>query len=466
MFKRRNRTFGQSRGDYRQLEDRRLLAGNVRVAVNDGSIFIRGDNADNVVEAVRVYDDIGDSFIAIRGLDGTTINGGSEILVPDGNVFVPIPGNDEGIYNGFRVNLGQGDDFMRFEGVAVGGVSRFYGGPGNDSVSFFQSSFEDLTVQTYTGDDSISLDRVLITGDLRAFTLAGNDTIGLSEVTVTGGSDVRAVLSTEQGDDRISLRFSKFRELAVFTGDGDDFFGTNSSTADAQVFTGNGNDQVSLFDTSFFKGVVAGQGSDGDGLVVDGERGSGNLRLPGFEGLLEDGAEKTQGVLNDQILSGVGLGTVAELIALDPQLSVVSDAFDSFEPNAFDGRLDDTRAGVDELVTLFAPTNAAFAALPGGLLDSLSRDELSDILSFHIGVGTEEDLLPSGRTDVEGLGASLSDLEIEAAEEIVTLLQGSTIDVDLTDEGVVLDSDAKLVTTNIRAKNGVVHVIDGVLLPG
>ena len=94
------------------------------------------------------------------------------------------------------------------------------------------------------------------------------------------------------------------------------------------------------------------------------------------------------------------------------------------------------------------------------------RDRLSDILSFHIGVGTEEDLFPSGRTDVEGLGASLSDLEIEAAEEIVTLLQGSTIDVDLTDEGVVLDSDAKLVTTNIRAKNGVVHVIDGVLLPG
>ena len=99
-------------------------------------------------------------------------------------------------------------------------------------------------------------------------------------------------------------------------------------------------------------------------------------------------------------------------------------------------------------------------------MDSLSRDELSDILSFHIGVGTEEDLFPSGRTDVDGLGASLSDLEIEAAEEIVTLLQGSTIDVDLTDEGIVLDSEAKLITTNIRAKNGVVHVIDGVLIPG
>ncbi len=46
MFKRRNGAVKSARADYRQLEDRRMLAGNVRVNFSDGSGFLRGDNAD------------------------------------------------------------------------------------------------------------------------------------------------------------------------------------------------------------------------------------------------------------------------------------------------------------------------------------------------------------------------------------------------------------------------------------
>ena len=136
------------------------------------------------------------------------------------------------------------------------------------------------------------------------------------------------------------------------------------------------------------------------------------------------------------------MGTITELLALDSSLSTVSGALSA---TGFDDLLNDMGSG-PEMSTLFAPTDEAFAALPPGLLDSLSTDDLRDILRFHISE------------------AVLSQSEIEAREEVFTLL-GDTIDVELTDDGVVLDGDAQFVVTNIRAKTGVLHIIDGVLLP-
>ena len=98
--------------------------------------------------------------------------------------------------------------------------------------------------------------------------------------------------------------------------------------------------------------------------------------------------------------------------------------------------------------TVFAPTNEAFAALPAGVLDKLllpeNKDVLTKILTYHVVAGEvmAADVKPGAVKTVEG--------------------QDITITVD---NGTVKVNDATVTATDIDASNGVIHVIDGVLLP-
>lgn len=103
--------------------------------------------------------------------------------------------------------------------------------------------------------------------------------------------------------------------------------------------------------------------------------------------------------------------------------------------------------------TVFAPTNAAFDAVPAETLEALGADTeaLTAVLTYHV--------VPSAV-----LSSDLSD------GQQVTTVQGDTFTVNVTDAGVTLTDGAgqtiNVVDTDIEASNGVVHVIDGVLLPG
>ena len=99
--------------------------------------------------------------------------------------------------------------------------------------------------------------------------------------------------------------------------------------------------------------------------------------------------------------------------------------------------------------TVFAPTNDAFAALPDGTLESLLEeenvDQLTDILTFHV--------VPTA-----ALAGDLSD------GMMLTTVQGDQLEVSI-ENGVVSINGATVVSADIEASNGVVHVIDTVLLP-
>lgn len=97
--------------------------------------------------------------------------------------------------------------------------------------------------------------------------------------------------------------------------------------------------------------------------------------------------------------------------------------------------------------TVFAPTDAAFERLPEGTLDSVLADKelLTSILTYHVVPGKmmAKDVInnPSLKT-----------------------VQGQEIAITSTDEGVKIN-DAMIIQTDIEASNGVIHVIDAVLLP-
>ncbi|MBD3676561.1 MAG: fasciclin domain-containing protein [Planctomycetaceae bacterium] len=103
----------------------------------------------------------------------------------------------------------------------------------------------------------------------------------------------------------------------------------------------------------------------------------------------------------------------------------------------------------DGLFTVFAPTNEAFAKLPEGTLESLLKPEnkkkLVSILTYHVVPGKVM------AKDVVGLSSAKT-------------VQGSTIDIAVKDGTVMIDN-AKVVKTDIETSNGVIHVIDSVILP-
>ena len=107
----------------------------------------------------------------------------------------------------------------------------------------------------------------------------------------------------------------------------------------------------------------------------------------------------------------------------------------------------DTLKG-DGPFTVFAPTDEAFAALPEGTIENLlqpeNRDQLVAILTYHVVPG-------------KVMSTDLTD-DMEAAT-----VQGSNVTIDL-DNGVMVEQ-ASVVTPDIETSNGVIHVIDSVILP-
>jgi uncharacterized surface protein with fasciclin (FAS1) repeats len=99
--------------------------------------------------------------------------------------------------------------------------------------------------------------------------------------------------------------------------------------------------------------------------------------------------------------------------------------------------------------TVFAPTDDAFAALPEGTVDSLLEEPegaLKDILLYHVAEGA----VPA---------------ETVVTLESATTIQGEPVAIAVTDGEVVLNDSAKVIITDIEASNGIIHVIDAVILP-
>lgn len=145
--------------------------------------------------------------------------------------------------------------------------------------------------------------------------------------------------------------------------------------------------------------------------------------------------------------AGYGDGTtetknIAELASSTEDLSTLVTALDA-------AGLVDTLADESSMFTVFAPTNAAFAALPDGVLDGLlaDTDALSGVLTYHV-LGSK----------VEAAGA------VAAAGNTVETVNGASIGLSLDGSNLLVNT-ATVTVTDIQASNGVVHIIDAVLLP-
>jgi uncharacterized surface protein with fasciclin (FAS1) repeats len=130
------------------------------------------------------------------------------------------------------------------------------------------------------------------------------------------------------------------------------------------------------------------------------------------------------------------------------EIVVASDDFDTLEAAVVAAGLADDLGGPGPF-TVFAPTDAAFEALPEGLLETLLEtptDLLAEVLQYHVVAGRVTAAQVVGLTEADSLLGPKINIQVDAGT-------------------VVLNGRVQVVTTDIQASNGIIHVIDAVLLP-
>ncbi len=127
-----------------------------------------------------------------------------------------------------------------------------------------------------------------------------------------------------------------------------------------------------------------------------------------------------------------------------------SEAHDTLEAAVITAGLDDDLSG-DGPFTVFAPTDEAFAKLPKGTVEDLLKPEnkakLASILTYHVLAG---EVMASAVVTMDGKKAAT--------------VNGASVTIGVK-KGVVTVDGAKVLTTDIKTSNGVIHVIDSVMIP-
>jgi len=131
------------------------------------------------------------------------------------------------------------------------------------------------------------------------------------------------------------------------------------------------------------------------------------------------------------------------------ETAIAADGFDTLVAAVKAAGLVDTLSSEGPF-TVFAPTDEAFSKLPEGTLETLlkpeNKDQLISILTYHV---------------VSGKVPASAVVNVDEAATV----QGSAVSVKVEDGSVLLNDSSKVVKTDIMCSNGIIHVIDSVLLP-
>jgi uncharacterized surface protein with fasciclin (FAS1) repeats len=197
------------------------------------------------------------------------------------------------------------------------------------------------------------------------------------------------------------------------------------------------------------QGGILTVGIDGDAVTLTDEMGN-------TVNIIDTDIEADNGVIHvidgvvmpagDEMAEGEAMGTIVDIAAGNESFSTLVAAVQAAE-------LVETLSGEGPF-TVFAPTDDAFAALPEGTVDTLllpeNKDQLTAVLTYHVVAG-------------KVMAADLSD-----GQEVETV-QGEILTVNIDGDSVTLTdatgNTVNVVDTDIEADNGVIHVIDGVVLP-
>ena len=452
-----------------RLESREMLAGDVSVDVFRGDLFLRGDQADNAVEVRSAGDQL-----VISGLAGTLVEGQSSVSIPAADV------NDD-----LRITLGGGSDSVTIEGVHVPDDVYVSAGTGDDRIQLNSVRADSVALYGAAGEDSVLVNE-LLARNLAIRGNQGNNVLGIAntnvqrDISLDGGSSaiVGLLQVTIEDDARISMRGesalaiqgSEVNDDTIITGYGptDVLIQESVHHDDVRITTWSRSDFVAINDVEIGGVARIRLGWGNDALAVNSTTIAGHALLDG--GLGTDALQATdvtfvtedprifsfevEGVenLDARVQASLDALAAAGLVPTDDRPSIAeivasNEDFETLLTAVELAGLTDTLAGAGNF-TVFAPTDVAFQQL-GDALDAVLADPngaLFNVLTYHV-VGER---LPAA----ELIGRSS-----------VTTLQGQEISLEVTNDGLVLNGNSLVVAQDIPASNGIVHVINMVLLP-
>jgi hypothetical protein len=221
------------------------LAGNVTVRIDDGTLFLGGDNASNDIE-IR----IGGTDLLVTGRNNTRINGGT----------APFRAASSQLTTHLFGDLKKGDDVVEVVGVRLTGKIQIKTRQGNDRIELNDLAVGEVMLDTDQGDDVVELQEVASTRDTWIFLGKGNDVLAAPSLTVGRNWRIKAPGS---GSNSVAMG-----ELQV--------------TGNSRLDLGNGSDQLAFMDQSSFGGTFQMKGRSGnDTIAFDPSRGG---RTATFQG--------------------------------------------------------------------------------------------------------------------------------------------------------------------------------------
>lgn len=416
----------ESVSQFERLESRALLAGNVTAQLLGQTAFVNGDSADNSVEIV-----VDGGNVVVRGLDDTTINGGTADFVLAAGTAIP---------RDFYSFLGAGNDSLSVDGVTIGRHANIQAGAGNDSVAIMGSSVIgwNLNINGSGGNDTISVQDSNVTGTAKLTGGSGADLM------ITSGSNVSNHLRVNGG-----------------AGDDDVVVDDTQVGVDARVWGFGGNDDIVFRDSTVFGDLyVSGHSGDdivmldssavGDKSRIRGGGGSDNIsfvgttlfadRLRAFGGSGRDNIEAESTVVFDGLKRRSFSGAVVDAAAISTRITDASTgalAAAEAAVNDFDPRLTLSidNPSVSETAGDAAATLTITRADSTGDLEVAVTSSNTNLVTPASGTVT----IPDGQTSVTVALNVINDGS-NTTDTIVTIttssagLQESTVDITVLNE--------------------------------
>ena len=231
--------------------------------------------------------------------------------------------------------------------------------------------------------------------------------------------------------------------VTILTGRGDDFVAVVNTEITDRVFTalGSGHDELLIDDSTLHDRVWALGGFGKDVLEVTDSSDLSNARTHIFSmrgGEIADAEPRIEEAIQTLVSAGARRPTLLELATGASHLTTLIDLL-------VDNGLVEALQSSNPPLTVFAPTNEAFNTFLNDFPTFPSSLTVTDVLLFHVSLGAVDAATLVRQDSVETL-----------LTESFTVEQHGT---------VLLDNRAGLIATDLRARDGIVHLIDAVLTP-
>jgi len=256
------------------LERRALLTGNVLVELTGPDALLTGDLDNNSVEIASVG-----TTVVVRGLNGTTINGGTTAFtlsaasttfagalsasLGEGNDMLSI-GAGLTISGNVTLHGSAGNDFLGVAGTTLGSDLNIVAGTGTNILNLQNASVANDVFLSSLGTATVNVSNSTVGGRLSIRTARGADTIVVSSATVTGNTEIHS----GGGNDDLVIRNSTLHgRLDVNAGAGNDILFVDATTVDrvARIEMHRGADSVQIQGASNFLRrtiILSGRGRD------------------------------------------------------------------------------------------------------------------------------------------------------------------------------------------------------------